>query len=49
MKYTKGLVPNEVLAELVMLKNIVKNGELIIPKSEAELSAVDFSDIEFPF
>ncbi len=49
MKYTKGLVPNEVLAELVLLKNIVKSGELTIPKTEAEFSAVDFSDIEFPF
>lgn len=49
MKYTKGLVSNEILAELAYLQKLAKEGKINIPSTEAELSTIDVSDIEFPF
>jgi basic membrane protein A len=49
MKYTKGLVSNEILAEIAYLQKLAKEGKIAIPSTEAELATLDVSDIEFPF
>jgi len=49
MKYTKGMVPNEVIAELVFLQKLMKDGEVDIPQNEAELGSFDVNSINFPF
>ncbi|MCD6253811.1 MAG: BMP family ABC transporter substrate-binding protein [Thermotogae bacterium] len=49
MKYTKGLVPNKVLAELEYLSALVKKGELVIPDTQEALDAFTTPPIEFPF
>ena len=49
MKYTKGLVPNNVIAELAYLEKLAKEGSINIPSSETELGVFDSSSIEFPF
>jgi basic membrane protein A len=49
MKYTKGLVSNEILAEIAFLQKLAKEGKISIPSTEAELATLDVSDIEFPF
>lgn len=49
MKYTKGFVPNEVIAELSYLQKVVKDRDLMVPSSETQFNSVDFSYIEFPF
>lgn len=48
MKYTKGLVPARVLAEIEYLNYAIKSGLLVVPDNENDLN--NFSaDIEFPF
>lgn len=49
MKYTKGLVPNEVIAELAFLQKLAVEGSIKIPQSETELGGFDASNIVFPF
>jgi basic membrane protein A len=49
MKYTKGMVPNEVIAELVFLQKLMKDGEVDIPQNEAELGSFDVNSINIPF
>ena len=49
MKYTKGLVSNEILAELAYLQKLAKKEKSIFLSTEAELSTIDVSYIEFLF
>ncbi len=49
MKYTKGLIPTKVLAELQYLISLVKKGELVIPDTQEKLDAFVTPPIEFPF
>jgi basic membrane protein A len=49
MKYTKGLIPNEVIAELAYLQSLAKEGKINIPQNEAELGSFNASNIVFPF
>ncbi|RKX45547.1 MAG: BMP family ABC transporter substrate-binding protein [Thermotogae bacterium] len=49
MKYTKGLVPTKVLAELEFLSSLVKKRELVIPDTQETFDAFVTPPIEFPF
>ncbi|SHH22954.1 BMP family lipoprotein [Thermosipho atlanticus] len=49
MPFTKGLVPNRLLAEIEYLIKLVKEGQLVIPSTEDELNAFRVKKIEFPF
>jgi len=49
MPYTKGLVPNKLLAEIEYLIKLVKEEKLIIPSTNEELEAFRVGKIEFPF
>lgn len=49
MKYTKGMIPNSVIAELEYLTKLIKDGKLIIPDTEDGLKAFQVPSITFPF
>ena len=49
MKYTKGLIPTKVHAELQYLISLVEKGELVIPDTQEKLDAFVTPPIEFPF
>lgn len=49
MKYTKGIVPNRVIAELVYLEKLMKEGTLKVPETQEELNAFKVPTIRFPF
>ncbi|MDY6895543.1 MAG: BMP family ABC transporter substrate-binding protein, partial [Thermotogota bacterium] len=49
MKYTKGLIPNEIIAELAYLQSLANEGQINIPQNESELGSFDASSIVFPF
>ena len=49
MKYTKGIVPNRVIAELLYLEKLMKDGTLKVPETQEELDAFEVPKIEFPF
>ena len=49
MKYTKGMVPNKVFAELAVLETLIKSGKLHIPETDEELNAFQAPKIKFPF
>ncbi|PNR94822.1 BMP family protein [Petrotoga sp. 9PWA.NaAc.5.4] len=49
MKYTKGMVPNEAIAELAYLEKLVKDKEISIPNNESSLNIFNLSHITFPF
>jgi basic membrane protein A len=49
MPYTKGLVPNKLLAEIEYLIKLVKEGKLIIPSTDEELNAFRVGKIDLPF
>lgn len=49
MKYTKGMVPNRVIAELYYIIKLVNEGKLDIPITQEELDAFEVPEIEFPF
>ncbi|MGM0640076.1 MAG: BMP family lipoprotein [Thermotogota bacterium] len=49
MKYTKGLVPSNIFAELSYLRSIVETDELVIPDTRDKFGVFDASDVEFPF
>lgn len=49
MKYTKGLIPNRVIAELYYLIKMVDERKLNIPITQEELDSFEVPEIEFPF
>lgn len=49
MKYTKGLVPSRIFAELSYLRSIVEEDELVIPDTRDKFGVFDASDVQFPF
>ena len=49
MKYTKGIVPNRVVAELVYLEKLIKEGKFVIPDTQEKLDAFEVPKVEFPF
>ncbi|AEH51295.1 BMP family lipoprotein [Pseudothermotoga thermarum] len=49
MKYTKGMIPNHVIAELEYLTKLIKEGKLVIPDTEDALKAFKVPPISFPF
>jgi basic membrane protein A len=49
MPFTKGLVPNRLLAEIEYLIKLVKEEKLVIPSTEDELNVFRVQKIEFPF
>ncbi len=49
MKYTKGLVPSNIFAELSYLRSIVEEDELVIPDTRDKFGVFDASDVQFPF
>jgi len=49
MKYTKGMIPNRVIAELEYLTKLIKDGKLVIPDTEDALKAFRVPAITFPF
>ncbi len=49
MKYTKGMVPNKVFAELAVLETLIKSGKFHIPETEEELNTFKAPRIKFPF
>jgi basic membrane protein A len=48
MKYTKGLVPARILAEIEYLNYAIKTGLLVVPDNENDLNNFTV-DVEFPF
>lgn len=49
MKYTKGMIPNKVLAELYYIIKLVDEGKFKIPDTQEALDAFDASSLELPF
>ncbi|QTA37656.1 BMP family ABC transporter substrate-binding protein [Thermosipho ferrireducens] len=49
MPFTKGLVSNKLLAEIVYIQNLVGIGKIKIPSTEEELKAFWLKGIEIPF
>jgi basic membrane protein A len=49
MKYTKGLVPSNVFAEIAYLRTLVESGEVVIADTDETFGSFDVSNVEFPF
>ena len=49
MKYTKGLVPTKVLAELLLVEKLIKEGKFVIPDSQEALDTFKVPALKFPF
>ncbi len=49
MKYTKGIVPDQVVAELLYIEKMIKSGKLSVPSTQEELDAFEVPQITFPF
>ncbi|RKX38025.1 MAG: BMP family ABC transporter substrate-binding protein [Thermotogae bacterium] len=49
MKYTKGMIPNKVIAELEYIRGLIEKGEIVIPDTEDKLKAFQVPAIQLPF